>query len=55
MFHWKLLNKESKDYIKRQKVSLKEFTGISAPYGEAPEKGEIHFKNHSGLSVETNC
>ncbi|AOW29487.1 adenylyl-sulfate kinase [Candida albicans P57072] len=38
-------------YKKAREGIIKEFTGISAPY-EAPEKAEIHVKNHSGLSVE---
>ncbi|KAI5962060.1 MET14 [Candida theae] len=38
-------------YKKAREGIIKEFTGISAPY-EAPEKPEVHVKNHSGLTVE---
>ncbi|EGW31940.1 uncharacterized protein SPAPADRAFT_61056 [Spathaspora passalidarum NRRL Y-27907] len=38
-------------YKKAREGVIKEFTGISAPY-EAPEKPEIHLKNHSGVSIE---
>ncbi|KAG7663511.1 MET14 [[Candida] subhashii] len=38
-------------YKKAREGLIKEFTGISAPY-EAPDKPEIHLKNHAGVSIE---